>query len=125
MAITFHEQKTNDDIAQRAKEDKRKQKEAVTQAGIGLFIIGFFTLLLVLGRRKVSSRTTDFLGTLFLLMLFEFITLLIHPKIADWTRNNQVAMFLILVGIAGFILEPLHHRMEKWVREKIEHEPIA
>jgi hypothetical protein len=98
MTINFQEQKQSDDMRQQEEDNKKEQEEAVTQAGIGLFIIGFFTLLLVLGRKKVSKRTNDFLGTLFLLMMFEFITLLIHPKIAHWTNDNQLIMFLILVG---------------------------
>ena len=80
--------------------------DSFTHAGIGLFIVGFFILLPVLGRKKIKSRTIDFLGTLFLLMMFEFITLILHPRIALWTHDNQVTMFLILVGLAGFVIEP-------------------
>jgi hypothetical protein len=34
-------------------------------------------------------------------------------------------MFLILVGLAGLVIEPLHHKLEAWVRAKIEHKVEA
>jgi len=123
--IDFNEQKHKEYIQHQAEENKKKQEEAITHAGIGLFIVGFFILLLVLGRKKIKSRTIDFLGTLFLLMMFEFITLILHPRVALWTHDNQVTMFLILVGLAGLVIEPLHHKLEAWVRAKIEHKVEA
>jgi len=123
MELGFQEQKRDADILQHKEEAERKFWQALEQTSIAMVILGLFIMLLILGRKKVSKRRIDFLGTLFLLMMFEFIYLVLHPKIAEWTNDNQLVMFLILVGIAGFILEPLHHKIEKWIREKIEHEP--
>jgi hypothetical protein len=125
MELGFQEEKRDAEILRRKEEAEQKFWEALEQTGIAMVILALFIVLLILGRKKVSKRTIDFLGTLFLLMMFEFIYLVLHPKIAEWTNHNELVMFLILVGIAGFILEPLHHRMEKWIREKIEHEPAG
>jgi hypothetical protein len=59
-------------------------------------------------------------GLIVLLLLFEFVSLYIHPFIEKWTHHTPVFMMIILVSIAA-LLVPLHHKMEKWVKEKLAH----
>ena len=106
------------DIAEQKRKDAEARKRNLELAGIAIFIPSFFFIVLILGKRKVKSRTVDFLGVLSLLFLFEFIVLLIHPYIGSWTHESQIGMLLILVAIA-VILVPLHHRLEKWMKEKL------
>jgi hypothetical protein len=58
------------------------------------------------------------MGLASLLMLFEFISLLIHPFIEKITHHDAVLMYLILLLIAS-LLVPLHHKLEGWVKDKI------
>jgi hypothetical protein len=53
-----------------------------------------------------------------LLILFEFINLLIHPFLESVTHHSPVLMLLALVALASLLI-PLHHRMEKWIKEKM------
>jgi len=87
-------------------------------AGIAIFIPTFFLFVLFLSRRKAKPRTVEFLGILALLLVFEFVTLLVHPYIERWTHETPVLTLLILVAIAA-ILVPLHHRTEHWVKSKL------
>ncbi len=103
---------------------EQKVKEAETRrrnlqlAGIAIFIPSFFLFVLFLSRRKAKPRTVEFLGILALLLVFEFITLLVHPYIEHLTDDAPVIMLLILVAIAAFLV-PLHHKLEKWVKERL------
>ncbi len=58
------------------------------------------------------------MGLLALLMLFEFIAMVIHPYIEEWTHDIPVLMLLVLVAVAS-LLVPLHHKLEHWVKEKV------
>ena len=53
-----------------------------------------------------------------MLAVFEFINLLIHPYLETFTNNSPVWMLLVLIVI-GALLIPLHHRLEKWIKEKM------
>ena len=104
--------------------EKQKAEAAATRkrnlelAAIAIFIPVFLFIVLLLGRRKVKSRTVEFLGVLALLFLFEFIVLFAHPYIGHWTHESPVWMLLILVAVAA-ILIPLHHRSEAWIKKKL------
>lgn len=55
-----------------------------------------------------------------LLFLFEYLTLLLHPTVAELTHHTPVYEILIFVGIAA-ILIPAHHRLEHWMIHKLSH----
>ena len=116
--LIFNEQLRQMDIAEQKRKDADARKRNLQLAGIAIFIPTFFFFVLLLGRRKVKSRTIEFLGVLSLLFVFEFIVLLTHPYIAHWTHESQIWMLLILVAI-GVFLVPLHHRLEKWMKGKL------
>jgi amino acid transporter len=86
--------------------------------GIVTFISFFFGLLFVFSKRHVNPKIIKFLGLLGLLLLFEFISLFLHPYIATLTHHTPVYMLLILVAIAS-LLVPMHHRLQRWVREQL------
>jgi hypothetical protein len=60
----------------------------------------------------------DFLVLIGLLLFFEFITLLIHPRLESWTHRRPVLMLISLAAIAS-ILIPSHHRLEKWLKKRM------
>ncbi|HVX27394.1 MAG TPA: hypothetical protein VHB70_13680 [Parafilimonas sp.] len=53
-----------------------------------------------------------------LLIVFEFINLVIHPYISEATHDSPIFMLIVLVAIAALLI-PLHHRLEKWIKEKM------
>ena len=116
--LTFNEQLRQTEIAEQERKSIETRKRNLEFSGIAIFIPTFFFLVLLLGKRKVRSRTIEFLGILSLLFLFEFIVLFIHPYIGHWTHESPIWMLLILVIIA-VVLVPLHHRLEKWMKEKL------
>jgi hypothetical protein len=122
QALTFNEQVRQMEIEKQKIEAAAARKRNLELAGIAIFIPLFLFAVMLLGRRKVKSRTIEFLGILGLLFLFEFIILLTHPYIGHWTHESPVWMLLILVVVAA-ILIPLHHRSEKWIKKKLATKP--
>jgi len=118
QALTFNEQLRQMEIEKQKREAVAARKRNLELAGIAIFIPIFLFGILLLGRRKVKSRTVEFLGVLGLLFLFEFIVLFAHPFIGHWTHESPVWMLLILVAVAA-ILIPLHHRSESWIKKKL------
>jgi tetratricopeptide (TPR) repeat protein len=118
QTLTFNEQLRQIEIEKQKKEETEARKRNLELAGIAIFIPLFLFAVMLLGRRKVKSRTIEFLGILGLLFLFEFIVLFTHPYIGHWTHESPVWMLLILVAVAA-ILIPLHHRSEAWIKKKL------
>jgi hypothetical protein len=58
------------------------------------------------------------LGIISLLSVFEFLTLLLHPLVADFTHHVPVLELLLFVIIAAGII-PLHHKLEHLLIEKL------
>jgi CDP-diglyceride synthetase len=66
----------------------------------------------------VNEKWISFFGILGLLIVFEFINLLIHPFLEDVTHHSPIIMLLCLVALASLLI-PLHHKLEKWIKEKM------
>jgi len=85
---------------------------------IGIFIPGLFLVTLMLSRQKIHVRVIRAMGILSLLFFFEYLTLWLHPTIAELTGHKPIFEILIFVGIAA-ILIPLHHRSEHWLIDRL------
>jgi hypothetical protein len=104
-----------------AENKKMAAKERFTQLQllfIGLFIPGFFLFTLAVSNIRIDVRVIKALGVLSLLILFEYLTLLLHPFVADLTHHTPVYEMLIFVAVAAVII-PTHHRIEHWLIEKL------
>lgn len=95
----------------KAQEDRARNLQLLS---IGVLIPLFFLSLLFLSKRKIKAKVIEFAGILSLLLMFEYITLLLHPKIVEITNDSPFLEILILVAIAA-VLTPSHHRIEKWM----------
>jgi tetratricopeptide (TPR) repeat protein len=103
---------------------KEEQKKAIIEreknlilSAIGFFIPIFISLIFLIGKwYKNKFKFIVSLGIASLLMLFEFISLLIHPYIEKITHHNVVLMYIILLIIASFLV-PLHHKMEQYIKK--------
>jgi hypothetical protein len=58
------------------------------------------------------------LGILSLLIVFEFINLLVHPYLIKVTNHSTLLMLGIMVCIAALLI-PFHHRLEKWIIQRM------
>jgi hypothetical protein len=102
--------------------ERKEEQERTTNLQLGLIAIFIPTfasaVYFISKKRKKNSKIITILGLASLLMLFEFISLLIHPHIERLTHHNPMMMYLILLIIAS-ILVPLHHKLEGYVKSKL------
>ncbi|HKC35869.1 MAG TPA: hypothetical protein VKB95_07390 [Chitinophagaceae bacterium] len=90
---------------------------------IAIFIPGLFLITLLLSRVKLHLQAIRLLGVLSLLFFFEYLTLLLHPTVANLTNHTPVYEILIFVAIAA-ILIPAHHRLEHWLIHRLIHHRV-
>lgn len=103
----------------KAEEDAEQRHRNIEYALIALGIVVFVILFLLVSRSVVvNPRVIEVAGVIGLLIIFEFINLVIHPYLAELTRDSPLPMLLILVAIAAIIV-PVHHRLEHWVKLKL------
>ena len=116
--LSSNEQLRQLEIAENLRIAKRERVQQLQLLFIAIFIPGFFLLTLLLSRIRLHVRLIKILGVLSLLILFEYLTLLLHPYVAEITHHTPVYEMLIFVSIAA-ILIPAHHRVEnlliKWL----------
>jgi tetratricopeptide (TPR) repeat protein len=108
------------EIAKAKKEQDEQRRQQLQLLFIGIFIPGLFLLTLFLSRVKLHIRVIKLLGILSLLIFFEYLTLLLHPRVAEFTHHTPVFEILIFVAVAA-ILIPLHHKAEHWLIHKLLH----
>ena len=115
----FNETEREIELAEKAKKDSEDRKQNIQYTLIALGIATFIILFFLLSRSIiVTEKWISFFGILGLLIVFEFINLLIHPFLVTVTYHTPVLMLLALVAIASMLI-PLHHRIEKWMKEKM------
>ena len=116
--LTFQEQIRQQEIAEANQKADEERKANIQMLGIGAFISFFFGMLFMYSKKRTHPQAIRFLGMMGLLLLFEFISLFLHPYIAAWTHHIPVLMLAILVGIAS-VLVPFHHKLQELVRERL------
>jgi len=114
---------TNEQFRQRGLEEERKiaatrRYQQLQFLLIGIFIPALFLITLLLSRQKIHVRVVKALGILSLLFFFEYLTLWLHPTVAELTGHTPIFEILIFVGVAA-VLIPLHHRTEGWLIERL------
>jgi tetratricopeptide (TPR) repeat protein len=114
QVLSSNEQVRQLEMAENLMIAKKERKQQLQMLFIAIFIPGFFIFTLLLSRIKLHVRLIKVSGVLSLLILFEFLTLLLHPYVAELTHHTPVYEMLIFVSIAA-ILIPTHHRVESWL----------
>ena len=122
QALSFAEQLRQEEIAAAKRLQQQERENNLQMFAMGIFIITFLLFVFFLSRRRIKPKVIEFTGLLGLLLMFEFLSLLIHPFILHVTDHNYILMLLILVCIAA-VLVPIHHTLIKIVREKLAHKP--
>ena len=81
---------------------------------IGIFIPALFVITLFLSRIKINVRVIRSAGIISLLILFEYLTILLHPRVVELAHHTPIIELIIFVAIAALVL-PAHHRLEHWL----------
>jgi hypothetical protein len=119
QALAFKEQLRVMEDSVKKSEGIQQRKQNIQFALIALGIVSFILLFFLLSRSIiVTEKWISFFGILGLLIVFEFINLLIHPFLENATHHSPLLMLIALVALASLLI-PLHHRMEKWIKEKM------
>ncbi len=113
----------NEQLRQREMEDARER--AATERSrqlqylfISIFIPLVFLFTFFLSKRRIPVRIIRSMGIISLLILFEFLTLLLHPVVSEITHHKPILELLLFVCIAALLI-PAHHRIEHWIIEKL------
>jgi tetratricopeptide (TPR) repeat protein len=116
--ISINEQLRQDEAAENIRKMKEERSQQLQLLFIGLCIPALFLVTLLLSRVKVHVRIIRFLGIISLLILFEYLTLLLHPVVLNITHHTPFYELLIFVAIASLLI-PAHHRIEHWLIKKL------
>ena len=116
--ISINEQLRQEEIVANIIKLKKERAQQLQLSLIGLFIPVLFVITLLMSRVKVHVRIVRFLGILSLLILFEYLTLLLHPLVVEFTHHTPFFELLIFVTIASLLI-PAHHRIEHWLIDKL------
>jgi tetratricopeptide (TPR) repeat protein len=114
--ISMEENIKQEKIKIQIEKEKHDRDQNLVLAGIGFFIPVFVSLVFLVSKwSKKKSKIFTSLGIASLLMLFEFISLLIHPYVEKFTNHNVAFMYIILLIVASALV-PLHHKMENYFK---------
>jgi tetratricopeptide (TPR) repeat protein len=117
--MTFEDEVRQQQAAMEKAKAEEQQKQNIEYALVALGIVTFIILFLLLSRSFITNeRVIGFFSVVALLLVFEFLNLLLHPFLGGITNHSPALMLLGLVCVA-VLLVPLHHRLEKWVKEKL------
>lgn len=117
--LSFLQQLKEQEKEQEAFKLQEERKHNLQLVFIAIAILSVIILFLLLSRSViVHHKLIEFLGVIVLLVVFEFMNLLLHPFLERITNHSTLLMLLALVVIAALIV-PVHHRLQKWVSEKL------
>lgn len=117
-SMSIGEQLRQKQLQATAAQEKEDQRQRLQMLAIGISIPLFFLLSLYLSKRKVKRKVIEFTGILSLLMLFEYITLLIHPLVKEFTHHTPLLEIVIFVALAALAV-PAHHKIEHWFIKRL------
>jgi tetratricopeptide (TPR) repeat protein len=116
--LTISEELRQRERAQEKLEEEAERNYKLKLLTVGLLIPFSFLISLVLSKRKMHAKIIEFSGIVSLLLLFEYLTILLHPMVVSWTNHSPFLEILIFVAIAA-VLTPSHHRLEHWMLHKL------
>lgn len=118
MILSSNEQVRQAELAEQKRKDKAVRYQQLQLLLIAIFIPLFFLITLFISRIKIHIAFLRFMGVISLLLLFEYLTVLMHPMVANFTNHRPVMELLIFMAM-GAVLVPLHHRLEHWLVAKL------
>jgi tetratricopeptide (TPR) repeat protein len=119
--LSFNETERQQEIVEEKKQEARERIINLQLMGIVIFILLVFLVLLLLSKSRIHRKVIEFMSVFSLLLVFEFITMFIHPLVQHFSNHLPIIELFILVALAS-LLVPLHHRLTHWLREKLLHQ---
>lgn len=104
----------------RRKLDAQHRRQNLQTTAVAIFVITFLVFVVLLRRKNPNLKAIRFMGILAVLLLFEFVSMLLHPWLEKITHHHPLWMLFGLVCI-GAVIAPLHHRMTLWIQHKTGH----
>lgn len=117
-SITIAEELRQKEIVEAHEKEMEDRRQKLQLLAIGILIPIFFFISIFLSRRKVNKKVIEFSGIISLLMLFEYLTLFIHPFVAEKSHHSPFIEIIVFVIIAA-LLTPSHHKVEHWLIGKL------
>lgn len=117
-SLSIQEQLRQNELAALRAREKEEYRQRLQLLAIGIAIPFFFFFSIFISRRKVNRRVIHFFGILSLLLLFEYLTLFLHPWVADVTHHSPLLEIVMFVCIAALMV-PAHHRIEHWFIKRL------
>lgn len=118
QSITIAEDIRQREIIETREKEAEERKQKLQLLAIGVLIPIFFFISVFLSRRKVNKRVIEFSGVISLLMFFEYLTLFIHPFVAEKSHHSPIIEIVVFVIIAS-LLTPAHHKIEHWLINRL------
>jgi hypothetical protein len=119
QSMGYQEQIRQMEVETEKAKNAEERKDYIQYAAIAIALILFLSFFFLLSKSVIiHEKWISYIGVLGVLFVFEFIDLIIHPYVIMITHHSPVFMLLILVGVAS-VLIPIHHRIEKFIREKV------
>ncbi|WP_165825408.1 tetratricopeptide repeat protein [Pedobacter yonginense] len=118
QSITIAEELRQKEIVEAHEKEMEERRQKLQLLAIGILIPIFFFISIFLSRRKVNKKVIEFSGIISLLMLFEYLTLFIHPFVAEKSHHSPFIEIVVFVIIAA-LLTPTHHKVEHWLIGKL------
>ena len=115
---TFNEEIRQAELAEAKRKEAEERSKQLQLIMIGIFIPICFLFTLFLSKRKIHVKAIKTLGIISLLLLFKYLTLLLHPFVVSITNHTPIFELLIFVSIAALLI-PTHHRVEHWLIDKL------
>lgn len=113
--LLLQEKERQKELAEKREQEKEQAKNNLQYTAIALGLVCFIILFLLLSHTViVNQKLISFLGTVALLIVFEFLNLLFHPFLGELTHHSPIFMLITMVCIAA-ILVPMHHKIEHWI----------
>ncbi|MCC7029028.1 MAG: tetratricopeptide repeat protein [Chitinophagaceae bacterium] len=122
--LNFHEQMREQEKLQSKIEQDHRRIKNLQLTGIAIFIITFISFIIIFKVKRNNSASLEFLGIMGVLLLFEFLSMLLHPFLERTTNHNPFLMLMSLVSL-GAVIAPLHHNMTAWMKKKEARDQIS
>jgi len=116
--LTYEEQRREE--AQKIIEDRKKKlyEQNLEFALLGAFVPIFLGVVFFAWKVKIKTQYIEWAGLFGLLLFFEFLTMIFHHFLAEWTDERPFLMLPFLAGVAAIIF-PIHHKIEYWLKGHI------
>ncbi len=112
--IILEENVRQAEIVEKMLEEKESKRQQLQHILIGMLIPMLFFITALFSKIRIKVKVVKFLGIISLLFLFEYLTLVLHPIVAEITHHSPLLEILIFVAIASFLI-PAHHKLEHWM----------